>query len=162
MTNHSYLPSKRMVVRLRVVIALSTRSKDPSNVPTRLHHPKYLYLLQPSPYFPQAVLNLLYLSCTLLVRCHRVVNKGSRLLPSASLRFLLFAYIAPCVRAFIVSCVGIYCTLCLAFVASVFAHSLRIPLKGYEPCAPLILLCLPDTAVNLLLSVPCCLASSLG
>ena len=30
------------------------RSKDPSNVPTRLHHPKYLYLLQPSPYFPQA------------------------------------------------------------------------------------------------------------
>ena len=32
----------------------TTRSIDSSNVPTRLHHPKYLYLPQPSSYFPQA------------------------------------------------------------------------------------------------------------
>jgi hypothetical protein len=34
---------------------------------------------------------------SLLVRCHRVVNKGCRLSPSA---FLLFAYIAPVVRIY--------------------------------------------------------------
>ena len=51
----------------------------------------------------------------LLVRCHRVVNKGCRLSPSASLRFLSLR---------------INCALCfrrrralrLAFIASVFAH----------------------------------------
>ena len=45
-----------MVVRLRVVIALSNLHdalKDPSKVPTRLHHPKYLYLLQLSPIIPK-------------------------------------------------------------------------------------------------------------
>ena len=69
----------------------------------------------------------------LLVRCHHVVNKGRRLSPSASLRFLcLRINCTLCSRPRRALCFGIHRTLCLrlrralrlAFVAPVFAHSI--------------------------------------
>ena len=68
---------------------------------------------------------------SLLVRCHRVVNKGCRLSPFASLQFLcLRINCTLCSRLRPALYFGIHRTLCLrlrralrlAFVASVFAH----------------------------------------